>query len=279
MIEVLRWREFAAGRPYHAALVPVPDVRHDPAQHSHADFHELVYVVAGHGLHRLPAGAAQELAPGDLILVRPHDAHDFVPIDSIGFRFINVAFASERWHAFLDYAAVGAANAWDRAPTAVHVRNAPDSVRLAMTAALADYHKPPSWLDLISLWTAVVPVLESALDVRDERPPWLTSACSAMYAEQNLRAGLTRLRALAAVSDGHLTRVMQVQVGCTPVEFVSRVRLDHAANLLATTVEPVSVIAERCGFASHAYFCGRFRARFGVVPTHYRREARRAVVP
>ena len=274
----LRWTDVAAGQPYHAALVPIAESGRRVRPHSHADFHELVYVVRGRGWQQLAAGR-QELSAGDLVLVRPQDAHGFSTRGDGEFHFINIAFPSERWRAFADFAGVATAAAWDLAPEPVLARRAPDTVGRAMTDTLAAYQDAASALDVIGLWTAVMSVLHQPAGGTDIRPTWLVHACTAMRSEENLRGGLPRLLRLAAVSHGHLARSMSEHFGCRPVEFVNRVRLSHAAMLLATTAEPIGRVAERSGFASQSYFDRLFRARHGQTPRAYREQARRAVVP
>jgi AraC family transcriptional regulator, dual regulator of chb operon len=274
----LRYADVAAGRPYHAALVPISESARRIRPHSHADFHELVYVVCGWGWQQV-AGLRQELSAGDLVLVRPQDAHDFSARRDEEFQFINIAFPSERWRTFADFAGMAAAAAWDLAPEPVLARNAPAPVGRAMTDTLAAYQDAASALDIIRLWSVVTPVLHQAAGHTDIRPGWLVRACTAMRTEENLREGLPRLLQLTSVSHGHLARSMSEHFGCRPVEFVNQVRLSHAAMLLATTADPIGRVAERSGFSSQSYFDRLFRARYGLIPRAYREQARRAVVP
>jgi AraC-like DNA-binding protein len=246
--------------------------------HSHDDFHELVYVVRGWGWQHV-RGVRQELSEGDLALVRPQDAHDFSSRRDEVFQFINIAFPSERWRAFADFAGMAAAAAWDLSPEPLLARNTPDAVGRAMADTLAAYQDAASALDVIGLWTVVMPVLHAAAGGTEIRPGWLVRACTAMRSEENLRAGLPRLLQLASVSHGHLARSMSAHFGCRPVEFVTQMRLSHAAMLLATTAEPIGRVAERSGFSSQSYFGRLFRARYGQIPRAYREQARRAVVP
>lgn len=273
----LRFADVADGRPYHAALVPISEpTRRLP--HSHADFHELLYVVRGLGWQHV-AGVRQELVAGDLVLVRPQDSHEFSARRDGEFQFINIAFPSERWRAFADFAGMATATAWDLAPEPVLARRAPGTVGQAMADALAAYQDTASALDVIGLWSVVMPVLHRAAGGTDIRPGWLVRACTAMRSEENLREGLPRLLQLASVSHGHLARSMAEHFGCRPVEFVNGVRLSHAAMLLATTADPIGRVAERSGFSSQSYFDRLFRARHGQTPRAYREQARRAVVP
>lgn len=274
----LRYVDVAPGRPYHAALVPISESARSGRPHSHADFHELVYVVRGWGWQQV-AGTRQELSEGDLALVRPQDAHDFSTRRDEEFQFINIAFPSQRWRTFADFAGMTAATAWDLATAPVLARNTPEAIGRAMADTLAAYQDAASALDIIGLWTVVMPVLHEAAGGIDVRPGWLVRACAEMRGEENLREGLPRLLQLASVSHGHLARSMSEHFGCRPVEFVNHVRLSHAAMLLATTAEPIGRVAERSGFGSQSYFDRLFLARYGQIPRAYRERARRAVVP
>ncbi|MFI6602400.1 AraC family transcriptional regulator [Nonomuraea sp. NPDC050536] len=275
MSTVLRWVEFAAGLPYHAALVPVSGSRRDrPEPHSHADFHELVFVTTGAGAQRV-GESEQPLRAGDVVLVRPHDRHEF-SATAEGMRFINIAFPSERWRVFADL--VGLPE-WDRRDLPLSVRTDPGG-QVGAEFARALGAGLPRMLDLVRLWSAVVPLLEGADgSAVDQRPGWLVSARVAMSREENLREGLPRLLALAAVSPGHLARSMRRHYGCSPITFVVERRLEHAALLLTTTTEGIGQIAQRCGFSGQSYFARLFKDRYGMTPRDHREAARRAVVP
>lgn len=280
MSTILRWAEFAAGLPYHAALVPVTGGRRDrPEPHTHADFHELVLVTAGAGAQRV-GETEMPLRAGDLALVRPQDRHEFTAT-AAGMRFVNIAFPSERWRAFADLAGLAGTAEWDRRGLPLVARTDLDGpVAAEFARMLGAYTCTPRVLDLVTLWTAVVPVLERADGTAvDRRPGWLVSACVAMSREENLREGLPRLLALTAVSAGHLARSMRRHYGRTPVAFVAGRRLEHAALLLTTTTEGIGRIAQRCGFSGQSYFGRLFQRRYGMAPRDYREAARRAVVP
>jgi len=54
-----------------------------------------------------------------------------------------------------------------------------------------------------------------------------------------------------------------------------KLRLDHAANLLAHSRQSISEIAYRSGFNDTSYFTRAFQKRFGKTPSAYRLEAKR----
>jgi transcriptional regulator GlxA family with amidase domain len=55
------------------------------------------------------------------------------------------------------------------------------------------------------------------------------------------------------------------------MEFVARVRLDHARRLLLATGRSIEAIAATVGFRSRSHFSRLFRERFGVDPSSFRR--------
>ena len=64
---------------------------------------------------------------------------------------------------------------------------------------------------------------------------------------------------------------MQSSVGLTPLRFVQRIRVAHAAHLLETTQASVEDVAERVGYADAAAFRRAFRRHVGAAPRGRRR--------
>ena len=56
--------------------------------------------------------------------------------------------------------------------------------------------------------------------------------------------------------------------------FIDGYRVDHAARLLTNTDEPIALIAELSGFANRTSFNERFRERYKMTPSEYRRAAK-----
>jgi transcriptional regulator GlxA family with amidase domain len=88
--------------------------------------------------------------------------------------------------------------------------------------------------------------------------------------------GVSRLAAVAGVSERHLSRLFVEHVGRTPARLVRDARLEAASQLLAGTREPVATIARRCGFGSAESLRQAFVAWVGVSPSRFRGNARLA---
>lgn len=81
----------------------------------------------------------------------------------------------------------------------------------------------------------------------------------------------TRLVAASLeLSEEHLCRLFARNVGCTVMEYLHAVRVQHAAHLLRETKMPVYVIARECGYHSHNEIDLHFRRCYGCTPTQFR---------
>ena len=78
------------------------------------------------------------------------------------------------------------------------------------------------------------------------------------------------LAAMAGMSRTSFAVHFQATYGETPLDFVQRVRLRHAATLLRTTALPVKVIAAAVGYASRSHFSRAFHTAYGIEPRGYR---------
>lgn len=81
---------------------------------------------------------------------------------------------------------------------------------------------------------------------------------------------LARLAAIACTSPNNLLRLFRTATGSSPIEYLLKVRLRRAAELLRKSALPVGEIAAQCGFNDSNYFTKRFRSLYGESPRNYR---------
>ncbi|MEB3368918.1 GlxA family transcriptional regulator [Saccharopolyspora mangrovi] len=92
------------------------------------------------------------------------------------------------------------------------------------------------------------------------------------WIEQHAHEDLTLadLAAEGRMSTRSLHRRFHAETGQSPIEWLTRVRIRHAQELLETTDHGVETIARRVGFASPNTFRTQFRRLAGVSPRAYR---------
>lgn len=60
------------------------------------------------------------------------------------------------------------------------------------------------------------------------------------------------------------------ETGRTPVEYLTEIRLNTAADMLLNSKEKIGEIAESCGYENLYYFSSAFKKKFHVSPAKYR---------
>jgi AraC family transcriptional regulator of adaptative response / DNA-3-methyladenine glycosylase II len=81
---------------------------------------------------------------------------------------------------------------------------------------------------------------------------------------------VARLAADLGVTERHLRRALQRELGITPVELAQTHRLLLAQRLLADSRLGMTHIAYASGFQSLRRFNAAFRERYGMSPTAFR---------
>ncbi|MCG7626850.1 AraC family transcriptional regulator [Epibacterium sp. MM17-32] len=91
--------------------------------------------------------------------------------------------------------------------------------------------------------------------------------------EDRIGSGLTvsELADAIGLSPGYFTRSFTAAVGRSPQQYIIDRRLARARALLADSTEPLTAIAIKCGFASHAHMTAQFQKRLGLPPSHFER--------
>lgn len=97
--------------------------------------------------------------------------------------------------------------------------------------------------------------------------PVLRAVQQHVHANLHRQLPLEELAGAAAVSARTLTRRLRDRLGVSPTEYVHRLRVGQAATLLATTRDPVEVIAAAVGYADPAAFRRIYRRHTGETPS------------
>jgi AraC-like DNA-binding protein len=109
---------------------------------------------------------------------------------------------------------------------------------------------------------------------RDEKR--ISAALRYIEANAGQPLDLATLARTAVMSKYHFLRTFRRTVGCTPYQYLLRLRLRRAALALTSTQKPVSAIVFEIGFGDLSTFNAHFRRVFGTTPSELRqRDPRR----
>jgi transcriptional regulator GlxA family with amidase domain len=118
---------------------------------------------------------------------------------------------------------------------------------------------------VVQVRVELLPHLRRARDVADRR-----------YAEPLDLAGLARA---AGVSKYHFLRCFAAEYGETPMQYVTRRRIERASDLLRATNLTVTEVSIMVGYAALGSFTRRFTDLVGVSPSTYQRTQTGARIP
>ena len=94
-----------------------------------------------------------------------------------------------------------------------------------------------------------------------------------LYFDQNAGSYISRWKLADSVnvSEDYLSRIFHREMGLPLWDYLNRLRIFVAADLLLQTDESIQAIALRTGFQDQSYFCRIFKKIYGVPPGHFRR--------
>lgn len=252
-------------------------VLNDTSGHSvphHHDFYEVFIVEEGPILHHIN-GRVETLYPDTLVLVHPADYHCFSCKEGAPAQFFNLAFGPEQFEQAKVLAAL-CAPATAETPLADKVMLTHELSRLLLRRMkwLRDVATPipheVQHTEGITLLTDILVLCAVGSGNANLNPYWLRKACSEMREQTNMVQGIPRLVELSGKSQEHLTRSMRKYMNTTPSAYVNSIRLERAAEELATTQRPIFEIMLDVGFQNTSYFNKLFKEKHHVSPRKYR---------
>jgi len=120
--------------------------------------------------------------------------------------------------------------------------------------------------------TAGAPPRTQSFDAA-RRDPALRRACELLSDVPDANVTLRELAAVAGSSRHRLSRLFHAVYGMSPHRFQLAHRVRRARSLLEAGV-PISVVAQRAGFADQSHFHRHFRRTLGMTPARYVRALR-----
>lgn len=243
--------------------------------HDH-DFGEVAWMDEGSSLIHQVNGHEMELTTGSFLFIRPSDAHSFHDREAKPAFLINICF---QWHLYESLK-----QRYFSGSTAVYGEDSrlPKTLQLtegqlqsARSAFLFLLKAPQSSFQierfLINLFAELCPLVGE--DALDQAPQWMRSAWQCIQRPEHLCLGVAEFYRLCGRSPEHVSREFHKQTGRTVVQSIVKLRMAHAAALLAGTTDEIIDISEQCGFESLSHFYACFHKAHGLTPRAFRKRA------
>ncbi len=253
--------------------------------HSH-EFHELVVVMGGAGQHVM-TGEEYPLAEGDVFLIRGRAVHGYAEPE--GLSYVNVLFDPKTLRLPMDdLKRVPGYHVLFRVEPklrGIHrlrgcLKLSPEQLAetsrlVALTEAELSERTPGYRYIAVAHLMQMIGYLSRSHSRGEEpeRKPLLRMGEVLSHVDRHFDEPITidTLCEIADMSESSLARTFHEVVGRPPMDYVIRVRVGKAADLLARSRLQVTEIALRCGFSDSNYFSRRFRSVTSQSPRDYRR--------
>jgi len=98
----------------------------------------------------------------------------------------------------------------------------------------------------------------------------LTPAVELISREYHRQLTIAEMAETVSMSTSHFSRTFKDHFGSTPHQYIRRVRLMAACDLLSTTDLPLSVVASRTGYYDQSHMSNEFVRERGITPLAYR---------
>jgi AraC family transcriptional regulator len=137
---------------------------------------------------------------------------------------------------------------------------------------LCELHRPDRFSHLV-LEGLVLELLSRALARQprlDGAPPWLGRAQEFLRDHSSGPLRVSDVARAAEVHPVHLARVFRERLGLSPGEYLRRVRVRRALELMGATGDGLAVIAYRAGFCDQSELTKAFRREIGTTPSRQR---------
>lgn len=266
------------GSAYHFVRKDLPDT--PPLLEHRHDFFELMLIEQGH-VHHWINGVEERLEAGHLVFIRPSDSHALQAVKGTGARILNVSFPTDtadhlvgRYREELDGRFF-----WQSGPLPLAMKLQGPQRERAVNAMLTlmSSHRSAARIEHFLL-SIMIHALDAGEVVDDRAPAWLLAACRAAREPRVFRRGVVGFLEVAGRSQEHVCRQARRYLGLSPTQYVNRLRIQHAAMLLAGTDRALPDIAADCGLENVSYFHRLFREQYGTTPRGYRMRHRQGVL-
>ncbi len=255
--------------------------RHPERKFHDHEFIEVVIVSNGSARH-LTGSSSTHLKTGDVVVIHPGTVHAYDQTDD--FELVNILYDHTKLPMpMLDGNALPLFKAFfpERVTPGlaeVVINLKPDDLEeiVARVFKLEDELKsmrPGNLFAGMALFMEIMVRLTrlGSYEIPEQRKRFLIGdAVSYLNKYYARKISVDELAKVANMSRRNFFRSFRLMTGSGPVEYLMKIRIQHASNMLINTDLSIGEIAENCGFYDSNFFCRKFREHVGCSPRSFR---------
>ena len=257
------------------------------SRHFHDHNHSEIAIVLKGSCRHLFEGQSVVVKPGDVLVIHPGATHTYDQFDQL--ELVNIIYDMKRLCLpILDGVQMplfrilfpdDPGNVYRSGEPVVHL--APDALgKIAAMIQTIDFELKSSrqgrYLYCLSIFLEIVVILcriysgEDHESQEKEIPFRIGEAVEYMNAHYQDPVSVDQMARKACMSRRNFYLQFKNATGCSPVQYLIKLRVSRAMEMLLYSEMRISDIAEKCGFCDSNYFCKIFRSMTGLPPRQYR---------
>lgn len=234
--------------------------------HSHT-FYEFFYVASGSCGH-IACSEERTLRAGSLVALAPGVAHKFT-FQSKDTDIIAISVSSKEVEKILKFFGKTALlSSFCIEELSIDRRN----VLLQQCREL--FHRESDSTELCRLLVNQILLFVLSPSSKADMPPApLTAALERFQSSDFAQIGIESLLSMSGYSHSQLCRLMQKHFGLTPTEYINRLRMKKAYDLVIGSDMSIDTICAEVGFESFSYFSKLFKKTYGCTLSRLRKSS------
>lgn len=246
-----------------------------PFVRNHYLFH---YIISGRGFldANVKKGVTQryDLEAGQGFLISPGQINTYGADHVQPWKYVWLEFDGLRVAEYLNDAGLSAARPVYQPKTAAQAEQVRDTMLYIAS------HSKASPLCLVGHLCLFLDALIQSSSARREpretqlRDFYIQEAVS--YMERNYRRELTveEIAGACQLNRSYFSKLFKEKKGCPPQEYLIRLRLSKAAELMKNSTVSIGDISVSCGYPNQLHFSRAFKQRYGISPREWRAQNR-----
>ncbi len=256
-----------------------------PYPHTHTNW-ELHVQLRGTLSHRVNK-TVQHLHVGDVCLIRPSDRHSFSRTDGGEVLLLAFSINNDYFRSLTETIYKGLYEELESAtnpPVLTASKYVLESFLVKMSGVQRFVTEQKEQLERNIVKTKLyfqeffLHFLGNWMEDKGSFPIWLESLLRELSLnEKSLTLSPEELAARTPYSYSRMAAIFKQYVGESPAQYMGKLKMTYAANLLEHSEKSILEIALDCGYESLSSFNHRFTAQYGISPSTYRKQ--RKMVP
>ena len=246
----------------------------DVNYHDHS-FYEICYII-DNSLPHFVNDCKMDLEPGDIVFLRPRDKHVYVRDKNCLSYHRDIIFHVGFFESVLNFLHPDLLETYNKSRLPFKTNLPPEEIE-RFEKKIAEYSLIPgddTMAKLVFAKTLLIELLyyynKPLSQTNTNYPPLVNQIIQKLNMHYVLKIGIPYIFSHFNYSKSHICNTFKKHMHISLTEYINKLRLNYAANLLKLTNNSLHYISQECGFSSLSYFNKLFKQHFNCTPAKYR---------